>query len=137
MILRQPFEISSRLMPSVRIGGATLSVGLGRGLPSGRTLYDVWIDLPDGSEHEITDLKSGRQGGSVQKGMCALLSFLSAAAESRAYSRHSGEKGENEDLFCSEIVAWADDNSDELSMLACILEESGDLINGVNQHENH
>ncbi len=129
MKLHAPFEISARLMPAVRIAGATLSLNLsGRQTSDGRDVYVCWIDLPDGSEHEITDLRSGCQGGSVQEGMGALLSFLSAAAESRQYRERTGRKGENEDLFPAPVVDWAADNSDEISLIASEIEETPDLV---------
>jgi len=129
MILKPPFEISSRLLPAVRVNGAFLSLGIsGRTTRDGRALYECWIDLPDGSEHEITDLHSGCQGGSVQEGMAALLSFLSAAAESRQYRERNDRPGENEDLFSVAIVDWASENSDELGMLSCELDETPNLI---------
>lgn len=103
MILHPPFEISARLMPAVQIGGATLSLTVsGRRTADGRDIYEAWIDLPDGTEHEITDLRSGCQGGKVQEGMSALLGFLSAAAESRLYR---------------ERVRYSDDDSKRGSVL--------------------
>lgn len=128
MRLNPPFEISSRLMPSLRIGGAVISLGDGPRNREGRTEYGCFIDLPDGSEHEIKSLRSGCQGGSVQQGFASLLSFLSAAAESYAYRLRTGRQGENEDLFEPVIVEWAYQNSDELSMLALEIEETADLI---------
>lgn len=128
MILRAPFEISSRLLAAVQVGGATISIDMEDRDCEGRTLYRAWIDLPDGREFEIDAMKSGCQGGSIQEGMACLLTFLDAAAESRAYSRHTGEPGENEDLFAPEVVTWADEHSDAISMLACEIEETPDLV---------
>lgn len=129
MILHPPFEISSRLMPSLKVGQAVVSLNLsGRTTREGRDVYECWIDLPDGSEHEVTELHSGCQGGSVQEGFAALLSFLSAAAESRQYRERTGRQGENEDLFPSVIVDWACQYSDEIGMLAIKIEETPKLI---------
>lgn len=128
MKLHAPFEISSRLMPAVRIGGATISLQLGRQDPDGRTRYDVWIDLPNGTEVPATDLRSGCQGGDVQEGFASLLSFLGAAAESYQYRQRTGRTGDNEDLFPPAVVEWAAQYSDELSMLAVEIEETPDLI---------
>lgn len=129
MILHTPFEISARLMPSVKIAGAFLSLDVsGRTDRDGRDIYEAYLDLPDGTEHEIADLKSGCQGGSVQEGMRALLSFLAAAAESRRYRESTGREGENEDLFSTAVVDWASENSDEISMLSCEIEETPDLV---------
>lgn len=128
MTLHPPFIISSRLMAAVEIGGATLSIEHGRRNREGRDCYGVWIDLPDGSEHAITDLRSGCQGGTLQEGMASLLSFLGAAAESYAYHMRTQRQTENEDLFEPAIVEWAYQNSDEIGMLACELEEMPNLI---------
>ncbi len=125
MKLSTPFEIGSRLMPAVRVGTCTISCDLsGRQTRDGRDIYTAWIDLPDGTEHEITDLRSGCQGGSIRDGMACLLSFLSAAGESHNYARRSGRSGDNADLFEPAIVEWAAMNTDELSMLEPEIEEN-------------
>lgn len=129
MKLLAPFEISARLMPAVHVGGAYLSLNIsGRQTSDGRDIYEAYIDLADGSEHEVTDLQSGCQGGSVRDGMIALLSFLTAAAESRHYRESTGRVGENEDLFPPAIVEWACSCSDELSMLEYEIEENPNCV---------
>lgn len=115
-------------MPGLQIGGAWLSLGQGPRNNEGRTVYGCFIDLPDGSEHEITDLRSGCQGGGVQEGFASLLSFLGAAAESYAYRMRTGRSGENEDLFPAPVVEWAYQNSDEIAMLQLEIEEAENLI---------
>jgi len=124
MTLHPPFEISSRLMPAVRVGDAFISLELGPRNHEGRTQYHAWIDLPDGSEHEITDLRSGCQGGSIVDGMASLLCFLSAAGESRNYRKEENEPGENEDLFVPAVVDWASEHTDDFSCLEMEIEES-------------
>ncbi len=118
-------------MPGVRIGDNWISLECGPSDRAGRTIYRATIDLADGTEHEITDLRSGCQGGGVQEGLESLLSFLSAAAESYAYRQHTGEAtpdpDSNETLFPPAIVEWAAENADEISMLQCELEE-GDFV---------
>ncbi len=128
MELHKPFMISSRLMPGLEIAGATLSLDTGKETSEGRTCYQVWIDLPNGTEHEITDLRSGCGGGSIQEGFKCLLSFLSAAAESRQYRERTGRTGENEELFPADVVDWASQNSDEIGMLQCEIEDTPGLI---------
>lgn len=127
--LREPFEISSRLMPAIKIAGATLSIDYyGTWTREGRMQWDVWIDLPDGSEYQITDMRSGVGGSPLIEAFRSLLSFLSAAAESRNYRERTGREGENEDLFAGPIVDWASANSDEISMVECEIEgEAGEL----------
>ena len=56
MILHPPLIITSRLMPGLKIGDSTISLGYSKRSHDNRMVYEVWIDLPDGAEHEITDL---------------------------------------------------------------------------------
>lgn len=128
MKLHPPFQISSRLMPALRIGDAWLSLNIGPRNNEGRIQYVIWIDLPNGSEHEVNDMRSGCGGGSVQDGFANLLGFLSAAAESRRYREGGHGDGENEDLFVPAVVDWATENDDEISMLRCEIEEQEGLI---------
>ncbi len=126
MKLSPPFLITARLMAGLKIGDAYISMGQGPRNAEGRTQYGVFIDLPDGTEHEITDLQSGCGGGGLQDGFASLLSFLGACAESRNYGERHGNPmgGENSDLFNEAIGKWAQENSDEISMLQCDIEES-------------
>lgn len=133
MKLHAPLIITSRLLPGLQIGGAFISIALpGSRAASGRLQYQIWIDLPDGSEHEITDLQSGCGSGSVQDGLASILSFLGAAAESRQYrERQSGaeiDPDSNDGLFTPAIVDWASANSDDISMLSRELEEGPELV---------
>ena len=128
MILHPPLIITSRLMPGLKIGNAFISLGYGQRSSDNRTGYQVWIDLPDSTEHEITDLRSGCGGGGIQDGLASLLSFLGAAAESRQYRERTGREGENESLFPPAVVDWASENSDEIGMLAYELEEGAQLV---------
>ena len=126
MILHAPLIITPRLMAGVQIGTppAWVSVGPGPRNSEGRTVYGVFIDLPDGTEHEVTDLRSGCGGGGIADGLASLLSFLGAAVESYAYRQRTGRDGENEHLFPPAVVQWAAENADEIGMLACDIEES-------------
>ena len=128
MILHPPLIITSRLLPGLKIGDTFISLGYGSRSADNRMVYAVWIDLPDGTEHAIADLRSGCGGGSIQDGLANLLGFLGAAAESRQYRERTGREGENEHLFAPAIVEWASENSDEISMLACELEEGESLV---------
>lgn len=127
MKLSAPFLISARLAPALHIGSAFISYDAGQFV----------IDLPDGSEHTVTDLHTPRctvRGvndapcSMLQCQFAALLSFLSACAESRAYAAHTGREGENADLFPDNVGQWAEENSDEISCLACEIEETRGLI---------
>ncbi len=117
MILNSPFLISSRLLPALQVGGATIQLEYAKrqGRDS-RTRYQWTIDLPNGQEFTGDDLQSGCQGGSLQNGFASLLSFLSAASY-------------DDGMFPDAINEWAKQNSDELSLLSLEIEESEiDLI---------
>lgn len=133
MILHPPLIITPRLLAGVSIGRAFISIALPASRdPSGRLQYTIWIDLPDGSEHEITDLHSGCGGGDIQGGLSAILSFLDAAAESRRYREHTGgseiDPDSNESLFEPAVVDWAAANADEIGMLSIELGEARGLV---------
>ena len=56
--------------------------------------------------------------------MASLCSFLGAAAEAYSYAMRTGRESDNADLFSQAVTEWASQNSDELGMIACELEES-------------
>ncbi len=131
MNLHPPICITSRLLPGLHIRDngnlSEISIEFDGETSDGRARYRFYIDAP-GIEHTGNDLKSGVGSGSLQHGLESLLSFLGAAAESYSYRQRTGRTGENEDLFPPAVVEWAHHHSDELSMLACELEETPNLI---------
>ena len=122
MTLQSPFEISSRLMPALRVADACLSLGYGKVADDGRTEYEVWLDLPDGREFRIRGLRSGVGRRGIQEGFESLLCFLFAAAESLQYERRTGGTGENTSLFAVEVVEWASTQSEAISAMMCEIE---------------
>lgn len=125
MQLSPPFSISSRLLPALEIGGATIQLTYAkRAGDSGRTRYEWTIDMPDGSEHTGDDLQSGCNSGGLQEGFASLLSFLIACGESVNYQTRTGRHVEGAEMFPDAIGQWAADNSDELSMVSAELEET-------------
>lgn len=132
MKLHPPFLIGSRLLPCLTVGGATLSLerddyASAYRSPDGRDVYRWTIDLPGGSGHSDNDLRSGCQGGSLQSMFGTLLGFLSAAGESLRYCEGQGREPDEDDnasLFPPAVTQWARENADELSMLACEIEET-------------
>lgn len=121
MKLYPPFIITPRLAPGLSVGDAFISFESGRFV----------IDLPDGSEYVVTDFRfpASRIAGETDedrlaKGFAAILSFLSACAESRAYAARTGRTGENADLWPENVGEWAESCSDELDMLRLEIEES-------------
>ena len=129
MILSPPIIITSRLLPGVKVGSATISISYsprpGDDTALGqRTRYRYYIDLPD-YEYAADDLQSGCGGGTLQSGLESLLAFLSACGESYNYR---GEEGENSDLFPLPLAQWCADHTDQLTLLQLELEETKDLI---------
>lgn len=125
MILKEPFIITSRLCPGVKLAGATISlleVKYGE-----RDSATFAIDFNDGAKSHIdSDLRSGMQGfRNTPEIFESYLGFLGAAAESIQYGDRNGEPGDNADLFPPRVSRWAADNSDEIDMLRAWIEEEG------------
>ena len=116
--------ITPRLMPGLHIGDAFISIEYGRDRGH-RQHYRYYIDI-GGREYTDDDLSSGCNH-SLQNGLESLLSFLGACVEGRRYAR-TGRESENADLFPDWVGEWAEANSDEISMVACELEETEGLI---------
>lgn len=122
MILKSPVFITSRLLPGVKIGDATISIEYFNRTQSDQQCYRYYIDL-NGHEEVNEDLYSGADGGTLQEGLESLLGFLGAFAEAVAYEKCTGTEAENADLFSIEMADWVIENVDEISMLECMLQE--------------
>lgn len=122
MTLSDPFKISARLLPALKIGDSWLSW-------DGSVFF---LDTPPGDciTYVIDDFRPGA-ACNVQECFAAILSFMGAAAESRQFRDRTGQQGENEDLFPEPIVDWICANKDEIDMLAYDLEEGPQLIEGA------
>lgn len=133
MTIYSPLCITSRLLPGVEIGGATISIEYAHITSDGRQAYRWFIDNGNGHRQDFQGDKlcSGVGGGSLQEGLESLLGFLGAFAEAIAYQERicAGEPVENSDLFPAMLGEWATANANEISMLACELEEKpGEFI---------
>ena len=124
--INAPCIITPRLLPGVQVGGAFISIEYARSAGH-RQHYRYYLDLPDGTSHEGDDISSGCRH-SLQSGLESLLSFMSACGDGWSYQERTGRESENADLFPPAIAEWCAANSDELSMLACDLEETKGLI---------
>lgn len=125
--LHKPFIITPRILAGLKIGkDSYISIAYGHTNGEGRMCYSIWIDIGE-KEFYVDDLKSGCRGSDLQEGMTSLLSFLGAAADAYRYEM-GGRKSDNSDLFVPEVVEWAYQNSDEISMLAYEISESPALI---------
>jgi hypothetical protein len=65
MTLQHPFFISSRLLPAIKIGGTTVSLEQIGCTSDGRDEYQIWFDMPDGTEIRESGLRSGCNGAST------------------------------------------------------------------------
>jgi hypothetical protein len=108
--------ISARLLPGLKVEDGFISLEPAGGHDHlGKPLWKWYIDIPDG-EFEGADLAGW---GDHREMMRSMLSFLGAAAESYP-------DGENANLFPPKVTEWAYQNSDEISILSCELEEKED-----------
>lgn len=127
MILRHPFEISSRLLPSVRVGGAVVHLGLykHKGGEYGKHVWEWFVDLPSGEAYCGHDFQGH---GSTQSAFADLLGFLGACGEGVNYERRTGCESENAVLFPDAVGEWAAKHVDDLSILESIVEDENNLI---------
>lgn len=108
-------------MASIRIEDATVSVEdtalIDR---EGRPVFEWTIKLDSGEEWSAQDLCGPVVGPepSESEMVKTLLSFLSAACESREFRERTGLEGENEHLFPSDCLDWAVQHSDEFAILS-------------------
>ena len=93
-----------------------LSLDTDTGACTLKVRFDGGYRRKPGLSYSDDDLQSGVGGGSLQSGLESVLSFLGACVE-------SGADGDNTELFPANVREWAEQFSDEISMLACELEE--------------
>lgn len=127
MEIHSPLCITSRLLPGVKIGEATISIEYADRLSDYNQRYRWYIDNGNGNRQDFQgdDLCSGVGSGALQEGLESLLSFLGAFAEAQAYKDPTGETGSaNEDLFPAALGEWAVKNADEITRLECDLQEN-------------
>jgi len=124
MKLHDPIIITPRLLPGVKIGDVFISITYDNDEADGRTRYRYYID-PLGPEEGFNDLQSGCQGGCLQDGLESLLCFLSNAGERYDYAMRLNVTPDpgDPDPFTPEIREWCYQNSDEICVLQCEIED--------------
>lgn len=133
-MLHSPVIITSRLMPGVRLSGATISLDNGGSSISGagRVCFRYFIDLDAGFAFEGNDLASGcfdsPSAKLIQSALCSLLGFLEAAGESYRFRMRLGRLASADVMFPAQVVEWAYQNSEELSVLSLQLAQIPGLI---------
>ncbi len=125
--LKDPLEITSRLLVGFKAGDATVSIDTVRQQGDGRVVYRWFVDFEDGREFSGDDLKSGCQGGNLADGLGNFCSFLSAFADAQYHmSRNPDHEPDCVDIFPADLAEWAMENSEEIGMVGIEIEESAD-----------
>lgn len=116
-------------MASIQVDDATITVeGTGLCDPKGHPIYEWAIVLDDDREWGDSDLAGGRGKAPTETEMLGtLLAFLTAAMESRDYRIRTGREGENEDLFPADLLDWACERGDEISLAEFELNEGAEV----------
>ena len=123
--LKDPLEITSRLLAGFKAGDATVSLDIAGQDGDGRTAYRWFVDFDDGREFTGDDIKSGCQGGNLADGLASLCSFLTAFANAHEHMwRWPGCESDCGDLFPADLADWAMDNVSDISYIGMLIEES-------------
>lgn len=125
MILEWPLSISSRLLPSVKVGDDYLSIDFDNNSNS----WCFYIDAQNGTEFSGDGLRG--RFSDIREVFACLFDFMGACIESIRYSRHTGERGENCDLFSPEIAEWIEQNQTQIEYLRLVLSEESEEIDEI------
>ena len=121
--LSDPIFISARLLPAIKIADCTISVDCVGASPDNRLVFRCYFDRPGKRTFIDDNLRSGcaarYDSAKIRTTFASLISFLSAAVESRQYRERTGRTGENENLFPGFVVRFFDEHSAELDSLSC------------------
>ncbi len=118
MILYEPFQISSRLLPALRIGESWLAYD--------KETYVFYLDTPE-FEYEIHDFRPGCFHD-VQECFKDMMCFFETAIERYTYNLREGTKETDEPLFPEHVTKWLVANEYVICDMDCTLDEE-DLIN--------
>lgn len=121
MILHQPFFISARLLPAIKVDGVTISVERGAHDRMGREGVACYFDLPDGTEVVDDDLNV-LYSTPTQEVFSTLFAFLGCGKQ--AYC----DTDEGPALFDQRLHEWIEANEEEFGCLKFDLEEGPQLI---------
>ncbi len=128
MILHDPFIISARLLPALRVGNGTLSLASAAWNDERRLEFGFYLDTPD-FEYFDDNLQSGCGGCEMVEAFGSFLSFLEASVESYRYEqRYLGAKGENTGLFPRHVVEWAAAQTYLEEARCSICDENGEAL---------
>lgn len=131
MILTYPMIISSRLLPAVKIGDATISLDY-LGERAGRGVVCIYIDRPGNPEYVDDGLRIASTAGEsdadyYRKAMKVCLAFLDNDADRY---RGSGNMGTTEPVdpysFSADLAEWAYVNQTEIQSVEIDLDPEGE-----------
>lgn len=106
------FQISPRLLPSVKIGDSWLSYYLDRSV--------LWLDTPDRTFEIDGFIFSYRLSAKYCIDTC--LSFMLAAAEAQS-AVDAGRFSDSADIFSLDIMRWCQENASEIGCVQYELED--------------
>lgn len=132
--LTAPLIITSRLLPGLRLGEATVSLTadhITHDETGQRLCWRYWIDDPAGLSYEAADLYRPYAAGArepdtadVRDALGALLSFLTGAAEAYRAAGYGPEPADGW-LFSAEVDAWAHLYDEEITVAGLDMVEAG------------
>lgn len=115
MLLRQPFYISSRLIPAVKVGDLDIQIERAECARMRRRFKCYFSDGKNEHEESVYVCSN-----SYVDAIESLLSFMGAAAEAYRY----GERSENWDMFPEWLMEQCYLQEDELSYLSLEIKEN-------------
>ena len=122
MELKHPFMISSRLLPSISIKDAVISLDIGDNTPIGsRVTVRYFIDFPN--NHTIMGEDFSVRYQTIEESFKSFFGFLAAFAEAVEYENRTLRKSDNINLFPESMKDWASKNFYEIQECICILED--------------
>jgi hypothetical protein len=104
VILYEPFQISARLLPTLKIGNGWLSYD--------RKTYVFYLDTPE-FEYEIHDFRPGCSHG-VQDCFEDMMAFFQSAIEEYTYNLREGTEETDEPLFPDHVTKWLVENENAI-----------------------
>jgi len=139
MKLHEPFIITPRLLPGLKIGDAVLSLDTDMSISEdNRDVATFYLDAKDFS-YSDSNLQSGVCGfASLVEVFETMISFMEAAGEAVRFNMSSAHESDNSDLFPPNVMDWCYENADELSWISCeIHDENGYVLNNLIEEDTH
>ncbi len=117
MILYEPFQISARLLPALKIGDGWLSYD--------KETYVFYLDTPE-FEYEVNDFRPGCCH-SVQNCFEDMMYSFEVAVKEYIYTSKEGVSTTYDPLFPDHVTKWLVANEDDICYMSYLLNRE-DLI---------